>query len=194
PLPGSRDPRPPAGPDGRAGAPRARRPLRGAHVTGPGRPPATPKGCRSTRLAARGLGCVVAAAAALTVGLLSPARPAGVLAATHTCPLSQGYWATHPGAWPVGSLVLGTPTYGQSELLSLLATSTKGDASLILAVQLIAAKLNVANGSNPSSVAATVVDADALLRAFTGKLPYKVKTTSPTGQAMVADASRLESY
>src|SRR5262249_28474266 len=92
------------------------------------------------------------------------------------------------------SLVLGTPTYGQSELLSLLVTSTKGDASLILAVQLIAAKLNVANGSNPSPIAATVTHADGLLRAFAGKLPYKVKTSSAPGQAMVADASRLESY
>ena len=44
-------------------------------------------------------------------------------------------------------------TYSQAELLAILKTSpgtgTKSDASLILADQLIAAKLNVANGSNP---------------------------------------------
>lgn len=44
-----------------------------------------------------------------------------------------------------------------------------------------AAKLNLANGSDPTPVASTIVDADALLSGFTGKLPYNVKTPSPTG-------------
>lgn len=44
-----------------------------------------------------------------------------------------------------------------------------------------AAKLNLANSSDPTPVASTIVDADALLSGFTGKLPYNVKTPSPTG-------------
>ena len=59
---------------------------------------------------------------------------------------------------------------------------------------LIAAKLNIANGSDPTPVSATIADADRLLSGFTGKLPYHVRPSSATGQAMVNDASVLESY
>ncbi len=65
---------------------------------------------------------------------------------------------------------------------------------MILAYQLIVAKLNIANGSNPTPVASTIADADSLLSGFPGKLPYHVKSSSPTGQAMVNDASVLDSY
>ena len=74
--------------------------------------------------------------------------PAGV------CPLSQGYWKNHPNAWPVNSLMLGSQTYTKAELLAILNTPGGGDASMILAVQLIAAKLNIAAGSDPTPVAA----------------------------------------
>jgi len=110
------------------------------------------------------------------------------------CPLGQGFWKTHPDAWPVTSLTLGSQTYSQGELLTLLDILVQGDASLILAHQLIAAKLNIANGSNPTPISATITDADSLLRGFTGKLPYHVQPSSTTGQAMVNDASVLDSY
>lgn len=110
------------------------------------------------------------------------------------CPLSQGYWKNHPAAWPVTSLKLGTQTYSQSELLKLLGSSSTSDASLILARQLIAAKLSLAHGSDPTPISSTVADADQRLGAFAGKLPYGVKTSSTTGQAMVNDANKLNSY
>ena len=115
------------------------------------------------------------------------------------CPRSHGYWKTHPEAWTRHSLVLGNPansahTYIKSKLLTLLHASSHGDASLILAHQLIAARLNVASGSNPAPVAAALTYADSLLGAFPGKLPYRVKTYSHTGKAMVATASVLERY
>lgn len=109
-------------------------------------------------------------------------------------PLSQGFWKTHSEAWPVSSLTLGSQSYTQAELLAILNTPVKGDASLILANQLIAAKLNIANGSDPAPISVTITHADSLLSGFTGKLPYKVKTSSTTGQAMVNDASVLDSY
>ena len=62
-------------------------------------------------------------------------------------PLSQGYWKNHSSLWPVSSLILGGFSYTQDELLGIFNSSPKGDATLILAHQLIAAKLNVANGS-----------------------------------------------
>src|SRR5207247_3027947 len=104
---------------------------------------------------------------------------------------------THPSAWPVTVLMLGNPgnpahTYSKSELLKILGLASKGDASLILAQQEIAAKLNIAHGSNPAPIASNLTTADNLLGAFPGKLPYKVAPSSPNGSALVATASRLE--
>jgi hypothetical protein len=110
------------------------------------------------------------------------------------CPLSHGFWKTHPDAWPVSSLTLGSQTYSQAALLAILTAPVRGDASLILAHQLIAAKLNIANGSNPTPVSATIAAADSLLGGFSGKLPYHVRPSSATGQAMVNFASALDSY
>src|SRR5262249_12597683 len=33
------------------------------------------------------------------------------------CPVRQGFWKKHPSAWPVGTLMLGSQTYTESELL-----------------------------------------------------------------------------
>jgi len=109
------------------------------------------------------------------------------------CPQGQGFWKNHPNAWPVSSLMLGSQTYTKTELLAILQTPIKGDASLILAHQLIAAKLNIAN-ANGTPVASTTADADSLLSGFNGKLPYHVKPSTSTGQAMVNDANVLDSY
>jgi hypothetical protein len=110
------------------------------------------------------------------------------------CPLGQGFWKNHPDAWPVTSLTLGSQTYSQAELLNLLNMPVRGDASLILAYQLIAAKLNIAHGADPTPVSATITDADSLLSGFTGKLPYKITPSSSIGQRMVNDATVLDSY
>ena len=110
------------------------------------------------------------------------------------CPLSQGFWKNHPDDWPVDSLDLGTETYDQAELLALFTSPPKGDASLILAHQLIAARLNVANGSDPTPIAGILTDADALLGGFGGKLPYGVKPSSSTGRQMVDLADFLDEY
>ena len=118
----------------------------------------------------------------------------GAMEVPATCPLSQGFWKNHPDAWPVSSLTLGSQTYTQAELLALFDTPPQGDASLILAHQLIAAKLNLANGAFPTPISPTISDADHLLSSFAGKLPYHVRPSSATGQAMVNDASVLDSY
>jgi hypothetical protein len=110
------------------------------------------------------------------------------------CPLTQGFWKTHPEEWPVTSLTLGSQTYTQAELLSILNTAITSNVSLVLARQLIAAKLNVANGADSAPISGTLANADTLLSGFTGKLPYKVKTSSATGQAMVNNAAILDDY
>src|SRR5205823_2814636 len=72
------------------------------------------------------------------------------------CPKGQGYWKNNVAAWPLNSLTLGGQTYTQSELVSLLKLPVKGDASVLVARQLIAAKLNIANGSDPVPINSTI--------------------------------------
>jgi hypothetical protein len=90
------------------------------------------------------------------------------------CTRTVGYWKTHPEAWPVESLVLGDEDYTKDEALQILRRSSRGDASVILARQLIAAKLNFASGADGSAIAETIEAADAWLSQYQGKLPYSV--------------------
>jgi hypothetical protein len=90
--------------------------------------------------------------------------------------------------------MLGSQTYTKTELLNILRTPIKGDASLILAHQLIAAKLNIANGADGTPVTSTIADADAVLSLYTGKLPYRVRPNTTNGQRMVNDGATLDSY
>ena len=79
-------------------------------------------------------------------------------------------------------------------MLAILNIPANADASLILAKQLITAKLNVANGSDPAPVSNAISSGDSLFTGFNGKLPFKVKPSSATGQAMTATGGVLESY
>jgi hypothetical protein len=109
--------------------------------------------------------------------------------------VSQGFWKKHPSAWHVTTLRLGTQTYTQSELLVVLTARHSGaDASLLLARQLIAAKLNIANGSDPTTIGTTVADGDRMLAVFGGKLPYGVTRSSVLGRSMVSDRDLLARY
>jgi len=110
------------------------------------------------------------------------------------CPATQGYWKNHPERWTVTSLVLGSETYSKDELLAIFSRPVSGDASINLAHQLIAAKLNLANGSNGASIMAAIVSADQLLAAYAGKLPYHVDSASTTGAQMVSVASSLDAF
>jgi hypothetical protein len=67
---------------------------------------------------------------------------------TSACNYTPGYWKNHREAWPVTELDLGGVTYGQPELLRILRKPVRGDATVITAKHLIAAKLNVLNGSD----------------------------------------------
>ena len=111
------------------------------------------------------------------------------------CPAGQGFWKNHPERWPVAELSLGSEVYTARELINILKTRVKGDASIALAYQLIAAKLNLANGSrNPSSVIPTVREMDALLSSIGGRIPLRVRSRTSDGQAMHAGAWVLDDY
>ncbi len=92
------------------------------------------------------------------------------------CTFTQGYWKTHgpdgcdpsgnqPNVWPVASLTLGTVTYNQTQLCTILNTAAKGNGLISLAHQLIAAKFNIAIGAGCMAVAGTIASADDLIGA-----------------------------
>lgn len=112
------------------------------------------------------------------------------------CPFSQGYWKNHSDVWPQSALpmTLGTVnSYNKTELLKLFDLAVSRDASLILAYQLIAAKLNVANGSPlPSEVQDAIEDADDAIGTYS--LPAGIHPNSELGQMMTSIAKILDMY
>jgi len=83
--------------------------------------------------------------------------------ATTDCVFTQGYWKNHPEVWPISSVKLGNVIYSKAQLLLIFNTPAAGNGLISLAHQLIAAKLNIANGADGSSVAASIAAADALI-------------------------------
>jgi len=78
---------------------------------------------------------------------------------------TQGFWKNHPEAWPASCtpMLLGTVSYTKTQLLSIYNTPAAGNGLIFLAHQLITTKLNICNGSDASSISATVSAADALI-------------------------------
>ncbi len=117
----------------------------------------------------------------------TPPPPSGI------CPLSQGYWKQHANAWPSDCLpmMLGTShTYSESQLLTIMKTPVRGNASRSLAYQLIAAKLNICAGADGTPVAATIADADSLIGSGVIGGGYSKSVSAQ----MNADAKILDSY
>jgi hypothetical protein len=100
------------------------------------------------------------------------------------CIFSQGWWKNHPSSWPVASLTLGSVSYTQTELLSILNTPASGNGLISLAHQLIAAKLNIAGGASGAPVASTIVSADAQIGAL---------VVPPIGSGFLAPSSTTAS-
>jgi hypothetical protein len=96
----------------------------------------------------------------------SPTLEASTKPAAENCTFTIGYWKTHPEVWPVAGLTLGSVAYTAAELLSILNQPSGGNGLIILAHQLIAAKLNIAAGADPTPVSATIAAADAQIGAL----------------------------
>jgi hypothetical protein len=85
-------------------------------------------------------------------------------APTGDCVFTQGYWKTHPSAWPVSGVKLGNVFYTKAQLLQIFDTPAAGNGLISLAHQLTAAKLNVAAGAiAPATVLAEIATADAMI-------------------------------
>ncbi len=89
------------------------------------------------------------------------------------CTNGMGWWKNNFEAWPGTGRILGDVYYTNAQLLSILNSPVKGNGLMSLSHHLIATKLNIANGSNPTDVAAAVQAADAMigdLNVFTGNI------------------------
>ncbi|GFO58129.1 hypothetical protein GMST_04540 [Geomonas silvestris] len=122
----------------------------------------------------------------------SASDDAFVLCNTKNCSFTLGYWKNHPGNWPVTSLKLGSVSYTQSQLLSIFETPVSGNGLIMLAQQLAAAKLNLANGTQlPAALQQAMASADQMIGSLavppvgSGSLP------SPQTSALV---QTLDSY
>ncbi len=113
--------------------------------------------------------------ASAVVHLTAPSCPVG-------CVLSQGFWKTHPDAWPEGHHPKDPFFRSGKTWMEVLWTAPKGDAYYILAHQYIAAVLNEAHGATPpAEVAAVIAEAEAW---FTNNGPG-VASSSETGQMLI---------
>ena len=82
------------------------------------------------------------------------------------CVHTKRHWKKHPEDWPVAELEIGCAgnIMTKAELLDVLTSKWRGDITVLLAQQLIAAKLNVAQGACPNAeVLQCIEDADDFL-------------------------------
>lgn len=112
---------------------------------------------------ADGVGTPNIASFSLTENAKTKLAPFGYRRTSPPGTRTRGYWVNHPENWPVSSLVLGNTTYTKEELIGILKRPTRGDKTYSLSAQLIATKLNLADGSEGSCITETVADADAWL-------------------------------
>jgi hypothetical protein len=83
----------------------------------------------------------------------------------HGCTHTPGYWKNHPEAWPQDQIEIGGVVYLDAEAIAVLETPPQGDATYVLAHQLIAATVNVLAGADEEAVEGTIQQANAWLEA-----------------------------
>lgn len=123
----------------------------------------------------------------------------------NACNGTQGYWKNHAtgkkAAWPVTGVNLGTQYYTMSQMLSLWNMSVTGNATINLAHQLMAAKLNLYNGGRLGTMTPAVAggsptilswvdEADRLIGST--RVPFNVD--SATGARMLEVKDQLDRY
>jgi hypothetical protein len=87
------------------------------------------------------------------------------------CTVTAAYWKDHGplpprgnvNEWGVSSLALGNVVYSDLDLQAILETPADGNGLIALAQQLIAAKLNVANGTDDTDAASAILAADKMI-------------------------------
>lgn len=102
-----------------------------------------------------------------------------------------GYWKNHPGAWPAGGVTIAGVNYSASAAIYWMNRVGKDKTTLMFA-QLVAAKLNVGLGNDPSCIASTIAAADGWLTTY----PVGSNVAGGSAAWAVGDpiASTLDAY
>ncbi len=79
---------------------------------------------------------------------------------------TPGYWKNHLEAWPVSTIVIGGVTYTKEVAADLMGHPDEEDKTYTMFQHLVAARLNILIGNDPSCVGGTIVQADAWLTTF----------------------------
>jgi hypothetical protein len=103
-----------------------------------------------------------------------------------------GFWKNHPEAWPVSSITIGGVTFTRDQAIKIMNKPVKGDMTLQLFDQLVAAKLNVLVGNDSSCISADIAAADAWLAVY--PVGSKVKASSPAWALISDTQTRLDQY
>lgn len=118
-------------------------------------------------------------------------------AAGDGCVMTQGSWMDE-ASWPVDALTIGGTVYSHEDLLDLLRAPTKGDVSLILGQELIAARLNLRRGASaPAAVTRAIAGADAWMdehRDRDGRLRFGVYEGDAGHEAALSFAGLLARF
>lgn len=93
----------------------------------------------------------------------------GLVAAVGTG--TPGYWANHPEAWPVQSIVIGGISYTKQQAISLMLKPVKNDKWLTMFPALVSAELNVLIGAQSSCIETSILQADAWMTSATAQRP-----------------------
>jgi hypothetical protein len=93
------------------------------------------------------------------------------------CVRTQGYWKTHKKAWPIDEISIGGISYSKSTAINLMKKPVNNDITYQMFYQLVAAKLNVASGSNYDCIESTIAAADGWMAVY-GPVDDNVKVDS----------------
>lgn len=119
------------------------------------------------------------------------------------CTRTQGYWGSSPAGQArliqlvgMSGMMLGSVNYTAAQLDDILDQPSGGNALLILAKQLIAAKLNVLNGADDSEIDDEIDMADGLIgsRVIPPVGSDTVSPASALGQQMTQVAGVLDDF
>jgi hypothetical protein len=87
-------------------------------------------------------------------------------------------------------MTIGSATYSQAALLNIFNTAPLGDPTYILIHQLIAAKLNIAQGADASALGTLIADADRWLSQY----PLGSNPGEPAATTGISYANRLDDF
>jgi CubicO group peptidase (beta-lactamase class C family) len=113
------------------------------------------------------------------------------------CEHSRTYWKDHSNNYALNSVPMKLGTlhfYNKQQLLTLLNKPVNGNASIVLAKELITAKLNEAQGSELSPIISTINAANNLIGNRHLPIYPLISFHSALGTQMLAMAANLDSY